>query len=32
MIIHFLVVFGGMSKTDIVNKVVCFGANGVIIF
>jgi hypothetical protein len=25
-------VFGGMSKTDITNKVVFFGANGVIVF
>jgi hypothetical protein len=32
VIIHFLVIFGGMSKTNIVNKVVCFGANGVIVF
>jgi hypothetical protein len=32
MIMHFLVIFGGMSKTNIANKVVCFGANGIIIF
>ncbi len=32
IIIHSLVVFGAMSETDITNKVVYFGANGVIIF
>jgi len=32
MIIHFLVIFGGMSETNIANKVVCFGVEGVIIF
>ncbi len=32
VIIHFLVVFGGMSKSDIANIVVCFGVNDVIIF
>jgi hypothetical protein len=26
------VIFGGMSETYIINKVVCFGADGVIIF
>jgi hypothetical protein len=30
--ICFLVVFGGMSKFDTANKVVCFGANDVTIF
>ncbi len=32
MIIHSLVIFGGMSKIDITNKVVCFGVDGVTIF
>jgi hypothetical protein len=32
VIIHSLVVFGGMSKIDIANKVVYFGANFVIVF
>ncbi len=32
MIIHFLAIFGGMPKTTIANKVVCFGVNGVIVF
>jgi len=32
MIIHYLVFFGGMLKTDITNKVVCFGVDGVTIF
>jgi len=32
VIIHFLLVFGGMSKSDIANIVVCFGVNNVIIF
>ncbi len=32
MIIHFLVIFGGMSEIDITNKVVCFGVDGVTIF
>jgi hypothetical protein len=29
MIIHYLVIFGGMLETDITNKVVCFGVDGV---
>jgi hypothetical protein len=32
VIIHFLAIFGGMSKIDIANKVVCFGDDGVIVF
>ncbi len=32
MIIHYLVILGGMSKIDIINKMVCFGADGVTIF
>jgi hypothetical protein len=32
MIVHYLVIFGGMSKTNITNKVVCFRVDGVIIF
>jgi len=32
IIIHSLGIFGGMSKIDIINKVVCFGADGVIVF
>ncbi len=32
IIICSLVVFGGMSKSNIANKVVCFGVNNVIVF
>ncbi len=32
IIIHFLVVFGGMLEIDLGNKVVCFGVDSVIIF
>ncbi len=32
MIIHFVVIFGGMLEINIANKVVCFGVEGVIIF
>jgi hypothetical protein len=32
IIIHFLVVFGGMLEIDLANKVVCFGVDNVIIF
>jgi hypothetical protein len=32
IIIHSLAIFGGMLETNIANKVVCFGADGVRIF
>ncbi len=32
IIIFFLTIFGGMLETNIVNKVVCFGANYVVVF
>jgi hypothetical protein len=32
MIIHFLIVFGGILEFDLGNKVVCFGVDGVTIF
>ncbi len=32
LIIQSLVEFGGMTKTDVANKLVCFGTNGVKIF
>jgi hypothetical protein len=28
VIIHSLVIFGGILKVDIVNKIVCFGVDG----
>jgi hypothetical protein len=31
-IVYSLIYLGGLSMVDIANKVVCFGANGVIIF
>ncbi len=32
MIIHSLIVFGGLLEMDIANKVVCFRADGITIF
>jgi hypothetical protein len=32
IIIRSLVIFGGMLETNITNKIVCFGANSVIVF
>jgi hypothetical protein len=32
VIIHSLVIFGGMLETNIANKVLCFGADNVIVF
>ncbi len=32
MIICFLVIFGGILEINIVNKVLCFGVNSVIVF
>jgi hypothetical protein len=32
IIIHFLVIFGGMLEIDLANKVLCFGVDGVTIF
>ncbi len=32
VIIHSLVIFGGMLETNIANKVLCFGVDNVIVF
>jgi hypothetical protein len=32
LIVKILMEFGGLNEKDLANKLVCFGANGVIVF